>query len=434
MGVIQRRGRATVWALGMVLLGCGGGGEPEEAARLRLSGTAATGLALAQAQISAKCQRGQGSATSLADGSYSLQIPEGGLPCVLRAQPADGSAALYSLAVGEGGQAVANLTPLSDWVTVRVARGEASGLFDRFDATAAARLNRDRLGAAQADVRSLLAGVADLRGVADLVSTPLRAATPAQPAAGDAQDRMLDEIKKRVGAEHRGQLRAALASGSPPADPGNGSFTPTLSLEPRELQLEPGASRLLMAELNYPKGQVPLRRPVSWKLLDANGGKVDAVTGLYQAPDKPGSYRVRATREDHPQVGAELRITVLPFRTLEQSAHSGVRVAQNLVIRDASAWAELWGRHVAGQSPAPALPALDFSKEMVLALFAGPKSHACYGLQMLELREQAGRWQAVYRETQPAAGQPCPTAQGSPALMLRLPRSTQPVDFVAKPG
>lgn len=421
---------------GVMAAGCGGGNrdyEDDEEEMLRLSGTAATGLALANAQVSAKCRQGSGNALTLADGSYRLDIRGGGLPCVLQATPAGGEQPLlHTLALGEGRRVVANLTPLTEMVTVRVARGEAAGYFARFDASAGAKLSRDRLNAAQADVRSLLAGTVDLRPLGDLLATPLQAATTAAPTGGDAQDKLLDEINKRLSRERRTQMLAALGSGAVPADPDASPFVPALKVEPRELVLESGATRVLLADLNYAKGAAPLRQPVNWKVLEADGGKVDAVSGFYEAPSKAGTYRVRATREDHPSVNAVVTINVQPFRTVEQAGLSSVLVAQNLVIRDATAWSSLWAQHVQGRTPAPALPAVNFANEMVLAVFAGQKPSACDGVSILEARQAGNKLQVLFREQPGTAAATCATLLGAPVHLVRLPRSNLTVEFQRK--
>ena len=78
-----------------LLAACGGGGSAPyvpPVASLTLGGTAASGLAIAGATITAKYQTGSGSAKTLADGAYQLVISGGVPPCVLEvSNPADSS-------------------------------------------------------------------------------------------------------------------------------------------------------------------------------------------------------------------------------------------------------------------------------------------------------------------------------------------------------
>ena len=86
----------TVGAIGAVAVaalvaGCGGGGSSGSSSGLKLSGTAATGTAVANKAVDARCATGTGTATTGADGSYAMTIADGVLPCVTRVTTADGT-------------------------------------------------------------------------------------------------------------------------------------------------------------------------------------------------------------------------------------------------------------------------------------------------------------------------------------------------------
>ena len=51
---------------------------------MTISGTAATGLALADSAVEVKCAQGAGTATTDANGAYSLVIPDAALPCIVK--------------------------------------------------------------------------------------------------------------------------------------------------------------------------------------------------------------------------------------------------------------------------------------------------------------------------------------------------------------
>lgn len=117
----QRRHLAALTSLclalsGAALLGaCGGGGDPAAAggtaaaAQVTLSGTAATGAAIANAEVTAtNAQGAQTKVRTGADGSFSLAIADGA-PYVLSVVDALGQA-WYSYAAQAG---VANITPLT---------------------------------------------------------------------------------------------------------------------------------------------------------------------------------------------------------------------------------------------------------------------------------------------------------------------------------
>lgn len=206
------------------LVACGGGGGGESSstssspvtagtsAGLSVSGTAATGKAIAGATITAKCQAGTGSATTAVDGTYSLVVADGKLPCLLQiTDPTDGSK-LHTVVTGSGSSAIANITPLTEMLAARVLGNEPAVFFAAFDATvAASRVTTATVKAAQTDVGTVLAGTVDTSALADFISTPLKAATQDNLSGGDAQDKLLDALRVKISAAQLTQVVTALA-------------------------------------------------------------------------------------------------------------------------------------------------------------------------------------------------------------------------------
>lgn len=120
--------KAVAAAAVMALAGCGGGGGSDTSGGttsvgpLTLSGVVAARTAAASRSVDVKCASGTGTATSNTDGSYTVTVTDGQLPCVLRATGTpDGD--LYSVAYGNGRTATANLTPLTQLVVASMAGG-----------------------------------------------------------------------------------------------------------------------------------------------------------------------------------------------------------------------------------------------------------------------------------------------------------------------
>ena len=203
------------------LAGCGGGGgsTPAEPAALSLSGTAATGRAIAGASVKAKCLGGTGETITLSDGAYSLSVTGGKLPCLLEVtDPSDGTK-LHTVAIGTGNAALVNLTPLTEMLVARVLRADPGTLYDAFDAAkVAGAFTPLSLTTAQIDIGLALLGTVDLAALKDMVGTGLKAATAAAPAQGDAQDKLLDALRAHITPAQLKLLIAALANGASPAD------------------------------------------------------------------------------------------------------------------------------------------------------------------------------------------------------------------------
>lgn len=197
------------------LVACGGGEVsvvvPTDIA---ISGVAAIGKAIAGATVVvvAKCKVGSGSSTTAPDGTYQLIVQKGLLPCVLQEiNPADGSR-LHSVVTGISSVATANITPLTEMLTARVLGKEPASFFASFDASSVAgALTINSVKAAQADVVTVMSGIADLSVIDDFITTPLTAATEDNPTGGDVQDKLLDALSVKLKGSQISQVVSALA-------------------------------------------------------------------------------------------------------------------------------------------------------------------------------------------------------------------------------
>ncbi|MBE0626056.1 MAG: DUF1566 domain-containing protein [Burkholderiales bacterium] len=215
----RMRCAALMMGVASLLAGCGSGGVapfvpaavPTVLTELTISGTAATGMAIAGANISAKCRVGTGNTTTGVDGSYTLIVPDGQLPCLLELTQADGSR-LHTVVTGSGNSAIANVTTLTEMLTARLLRADPAFYFLTFDAALATpAITAPAVANAQFDVRTALTGIVNTNSLDDFIATPLVAATQDNPAGGDLQDRMLDTLGATFNAAAQAQIVAALA-------------------------------------------------------------------------------------------------------------------------------------------------------------------------------------------------------------------------------
>ena len=238
--------------LSATLLACGGGSSPmgggEAVSKLTLVGTAATGLAIASAPVSAKCQTGSGTATTGSDGNYQLTITSGTLPCVLEVPKPDGSGTLHSVAAGTGLTATANITPLTEMVTAKLVGADPASFFTSFVPSRASDLiTSDAVQTAQTAVVTALSGTLDASKVPSLITTPLRAATATNLSGGDVQDQLLDSLKTKLTSAQQALVVAAFANNLRPdvvqtlvrnsATANLSQLTSTLNLETNTLVL-----------------------------------------------------------------------------------------------------------------------------------------------------------------------------------------------------
>ena len=87
-------------------------------------------------------------------------------------------------------------------------------------------------------------------------------------------------------------------------------------------------------------------------------------------------------------------------RTIEKGDQSNVDDAKQVLVRTEAEWTKLWNQH----SPDHPRPAVDFSKEMVVAVFMGSRPNAGFSTTITSAMAANGALVVRYKETAPAAG------------------------------
>ena len=198
--------RTLCLLLGAALTACGGGGG----AGHTITGVAASGAAIAQGTVEVKCQVGSGSTTTGLDGSYSLTIPGGQGPCLLRATDPVTKTVFHSALEKDAAAMVAHITPLSDLVVARALGAEPAAAFlnpgAQFEKITPANLAAGIEAAQQAVV--VVGSALDV----DPLKGQLKTATA--EAQGTVLDRAIDAIMATLAAADKAlsQLAAALAN------------------------------------------------------------------------------------------------------------------------------------------------------------------------------------------------------------------------------
>ncbi|NPC57041.1 hypothetical protein [Caenimonas soli] len=227
-------------AVALMLVGCGGGGGgtaeqpsvPVQAASLQLSGTAATGLALASSTVDVRCASGTGAATTNEAGAYTVTITDGALPCMIKVTgQVDGvTVTLHSVTEtgttsGSTTTAVANVTPLTELIVAQLAAAAPAAYFDSFGA--GSTITTEQLAAATTTLLSTLktATGIDLGTIDPFKSTLVPATATTE---GNAYDDALESLKAKVSLESLPLVVNQVASASA-ASTGGGSAPITLT-------------------------------------------------------------------------------------------------------------------------------------------------------------------------------------------------------------
>jgi len=112
------------------------------------------------------------------------------------------------------------------------------------------------------------------------------------------------------------------------------------------------------------------------------------VAGLLQPP--PGA----------PRPSIPILTTVPAMKTIEKGDQSNMDDARQAVVKTAAAWKQLWQQH----APDRPLPAVDFTKEMVVGVFLGSRPTAGYSLEIVNAIEANGTLVVRYRTAAPPRG------------------------------
>jgi hypothetical protein len=107
----------------------------------------------------------------------------------------------------------------------------------------------------------------------------------------------------------------------------------------------------------------------------------------------------------------------LELRRIGQWTNTGISESRRLVIRDANTWARFWSELGVGERPA-----IDFSRNLVVAVAAGQRSSGGYEIAVRRVSQANGDLTIEVEETTPG-----PNCMTTSAL-------TQPVDVVALPA
>lgn len=183
-----------------LLVACGGGGGSSSATlgNLSITGTAATGAAISNGTVEARCKNGSGTATTNYDGTFTVDVSNGSLPCILKAVDSVSNLQLHS--VVEEGASKANISPLTELVSANLLGDSPSNAFANFTSDAQGKISSAGILNSVTKIQAATAAIgsdADMTGI-DLMKGTLRAAT--ELAAGDATDKKIDALMATLAA------------------------------------------------------------------------------------------------------------------------------------------------------------------------------------------------------------------------------------------
>jgi hypothetical protein len=130
-----------------------------------------------------------------------------------------------------------------------------------------------------------------------------------------------------------------------------------------------------------------------------------------------------------PKAGA-----AIAFESVAKDRASGIVTPRQVVIKDQAAWQALWAEHGKSRIPAPPLPAVDFSRQMLVGVFAGHKPDGCHSAGIVRVASNDGKLVVEYEESGRGPGVFCAAVLTQPMHIVAVERLDAPVQFVQVKG
>ena len=112
--------------------------------------------------------------------------------------------------------------------------------------------------------------------------------------------------------------------------------------------------------------------------------------------------------------------TSIPMRPIEKGLNSEMDGGRQAVARTDAEWTRVWTLHAGERTK----PAVDFSKDIVVALFLGSRPTAGFTVEIVGVREEGATLVVSYRETRPTPGSVAAQILTSPFHIVAVPKGT----------
>ncbi len=118
------------------------------------------------------------------------------------------------------------------------------------------------------------------------------------------------------------------------------------------------------------------------------------------------------------------------FTTIVKGDASEQQTARQVTVRTAAEWKALWKDH----APSAQMPAVDFSKDMVVGIFLGSRPSTGHEVDVVGVRTQEKDLIVEYVQKQPGRGTMAAQILTEPYHLVSVPMFTGTVRFVHVPA
>lgn len=119
----------------------------------------------------------------------------------------------------------------------------------------------------------------------------------------------------------------------------------------------------------------------------------------------------------------------LGFTTISVGSRSGHTSQANYVVQDSQAWVDLWNQHMLFMVEPMPLPEVDFSENMIVAVFMGEVSTGGYALRIYDIVETESSVVVKMERTEPGPTCIVPQVLTQPYHIVQIAKTDKPVTF-----
>jgi len=116
----------------------------------------------------------------------------------------------------------------------------------------------------------------------------------------------------------------------------------------------------------------------------------------------------------------------IAYKTIVSDSYSNIEAPREVVIKDLAAWNMLWAEHSKNKIAAPQV---DFSRNMLVAVFAGSGNAGCGTFDVVNVMSRDGKVLVEYEHRDMSPVAICPAVVTQPVRVIALPRIDAPVEF-----
>ena len=139
--------------------------------------------------------------------------------------------------------------------------------------------------------------------------------------------------------------------------------------------------------------------------------------------------RVDDAAAQHGTARGAVALTRLRDAPSAYTSYSGLSDSALLVVRDSSAWRELWQRVNRPFIPSPPPPEVDFQQEMIVVAALGRRPTAGHDIMIEGAEQDSTGIEIVVRRSEPAPGCPVAAAVTQPVDLARMRADGRAVRF-----